>query len=195
MENTEVSLEQLQKDIRLNVVDIADFNERVVGSYNAGTAEKGLEADDQVARSVIPGGTGSLRDFSYISTDIPLFVTENCVGCMECVTQCPDTAILGKVVEPSVLDQQLSQISDEAERKLMADQWGVTTKYFTVLEKKGQGGGKFGIFIDPTKCKGCAECVDACGDHDALKMIRKDDENMSFYKRAFDFYTKTPETP
>jgi len=37
--------------------------------------------------------------------------------------------------------------------------------------------------------------VDACGDHDALKMIRKDDENMSFYKRAFDFYTKTPETP
>jgi pyruvate/2-oxoacid:ferredoxin oxidoreductase beta subunit/NAD-dependent dihydropyrimidine dehydrogenase PreA subunit len=195
VENTEVTLEHLQKDIRLNVVDIADFNERVVGAYNAGTAEKGLEADDQLARSVIPGGTGALRDFSYISTDIPLFVTENCVGCMECVTQCPDTAILGKVVEPAVLDQQLSQIGDEAERKLMADQWGVTTKYFTVLEKKGQGGGKFGIFIDPTKCKGCAECVDACGDHDALKMIRKDDENMSFYKRAFDFYTKTPETP
>ena len=195
MENTEVTLEHLREDIRLNVVDIADFNERVVGAYNAGTAEKGLEADDQLARSVIPGGTGALRDFSYISTDIPLFVTENCVGCMECVTQCPDTAILGKVVEPSVLDQQLSQISDEAERKLMADQWGVTTKYFTVLEKKGTGGGKFGIFIDPTKCKGCAECVDACGDHDALKMIRKDDENMGFYKRAFDFYTKTPETP
>jgi pyruvate ferredoxin oxidoreductase beta subunit len=195
VEKTEVTLEQLQNDIRLNVVDIADFNERVVGSYNAGTAEKGLDADDQIARSVIPGGTGALRDFSYISTDIPLFITENCVGCMECVTQCPDTAILGKVVEPSVLDQQLGQISDEAERKLMADQWGVTTKYFTVLEKKGTGGGKFGIFIDPTKCKGCAECVDACGDHDALKMIRKDDENMSFYKRAFDFYTKTPETP
>ena len=124
MENTEVTLEQLQKDIRLNVVDIADFNDRVVGAYNAGTAEKGLEADDQLARSVIPGGTGALRDFSYISTDIPLFITENCVGCMECVTQCPDTAILGKVVEPSVLDQQLSQIGDEAERKLMADQWG-----------------------------------------------------------------------
>ena len=32
-----------------------------------------------------------------------------------------------------------SQIGDEAERKLMADQWGVTTKYFTVLEKKGAG--------------------------------------------------------
>jgi hypothetical protein len=71
VENTEVTLENLQKDIRLNVVDIADFNDRVVGAYNAGTAEKGLEADDQLARSVIPGGTGALRDFSYISTDIP----------------------------------------------------------------------------------------------------------------------------
>src|SRR5215475_3236891 len=114
-ERIDVPVEELAEDIRVNVVDIEDFNSRVIGAYNDGTAEKGLEADDQVARSVIPGGTGELRDFSYISPDIPLFITENCVGCMECVTQCPDTAILGKVVEPSVLEQQLSQISDEAE--------------------------------------------------------------------------------
>ena len=64
-----------------------------------------------------------------------------------------------------------------------------------MLEKKGIGGGKFGIFIDPTKCKGCAECVDACGDHVALKMVRKNDENIEWYRRAFDFFTKMPETP
>src|SRR5881397_829999 len=103
-----LTLEARQEDINLNVVDIADFNERVVGAYNNGTAEKGLAADDQVARSVIPGGTGALRDFSYIAPDIPLFITENCVGCMECVTQCPDTAILGKAVEPKVLEERLN---------------------------------------------------------------------------------------
>jgi hypothetical protein len=80
VEKTEVTVEQLKEDIRLNVVDIADFNDRVVGAYNAGTAEKGLDADDQTARSVIPGGTGALRDFSYISTDIPVFITENQSG-------------------------------------------------------------------------------------------------------------------
>ena len=48
------------EDIRANVVDIADFNERVVGAYNSGIAEKGLPADDQSARSVIPAGTGAL---------------------------------------------------------------------------------------------------------------------------------------
>ena len=183
------------EDIRANIVDIADFNERVVGAYNSGVAEHGLAADDQVARSVVPAGTGALRDFSYIAPDIPEFIGENCVGCMECVTECPDTAILGKVVEPATLEQHLAGITDEDQRKTMAAQWSITNKYYTVLEKKGVGGGKFGIFIDPTKCKGCAECVDACGDHDALRMIRKNDQNMQWYKRAFEMYKAVPETP
>ena len=194
-EQITIPVEKLATDIRLNVVDIDDFNERVVGEYNQGTAEKGLVADDQVARSIIPAGTGALRDFCFIAPDIPEFIAENCVGCMDCVTECPDTAILGKVVEPATLEQALGRIGDEAERKTMADQWATTTKYFTVLEKKGQGGGKFGIFIDPSKCKGCAECVDACGDHNALKMIAKDDKNMEWFKAAFSFYRNLPETP
>ena len=194
-ERMEIPVEDLIADIRANVVDVEDFNERVVGAYNDGTAEKGLYADDQIARSIIPAATGALRDFSYIAPDIPEFIGENCVGCMDCVTECPDTAILGKVIEPDVLEQKLASISDEETRTSMAAQWSITNKYFTVLEKKGTGGGKFGIFIDPTKCKGCAECVDACGDHNALKMIPKDDKNMQWYKAAFQFYRDTPETP
>src|SRR5690349_24600803 len=136
-----VPFETRFEDIRANVVDIADFNERVVGAYNSGIAEKGLPADDAIARSIIPAATGALRDFSYIAPDIPEFIAVNCVGCMECVTQCPDTAILGKVVEPAVLDDKLAAIRDEAARQEMAAQWTITNKYFTVLEKKGQGGG------------------------------------------------------
>src|SRR5580704_16090322 len=116
MEITLRTLEERIEDIEFNVVDVADFNERVVGAYNNGTAEKGLDADDGVARSVIPAATGALRDFSYIAPDIPEFITENCVGCMDCVTECPDTAILGKVAEPSALEERLSGITDPAER-------------------------------------------------------------------------------
>src|SRR6266542_5163172 len=195
MDNLVTTLEARFEDIQLNVVDISDFNERVVGAYNSGLAEKGLPADDQSARSVIPAGTGALRDFSYIAPDIPQFIAVNCVGCMECVTQCPDTAILGKVAEPKTLEEYLAGITDETQRAQMAEQWVNTNKHYNVLEKKGVGGGKFGIFIDPTKCKGCAECVDACGDHDALKMIAKNDDNMRFYKKSFSFYRTMPETP
>src|SRR5687767_6336348 len=195
-ERIDVPVEELIEHIRINVVDTEDFNSRVIGAYNDGSAEKGLEADDQVARSVIPAGTGAFRDFSYIAPDIPLFITENCVGCMDCVTECPDTAILGKVAEPSALEEKLAQIPDEEMRNSMAAQWAITNKYYNVIEKKTPGGGgKFGIFIDPTKCKGCAECVDACGDHNALKMIAKDDKNMEWFKTAFQFYRTMPETP
>src|SRR5213594_3207659 len=195
-ERLDVPVEELAEDIRINVVDIEDFNSRVIGAYNNGTAEKGLEADDQVGRSIIPAATGAFRDFSYIAPDIPEFIAENCVGCMDCVTECPDTAILGKVIEPATLEHALSQLSDEETRKTMGAQWGITNKYFNVIEKKNPGqGGKFGIFIDPTKCKGCAECVDACGDHNALKMIKKDDPELKRYQRTWSFYRKLPETP
>src|SRR3989440_9046090 len=195
-ERIDVSVEELAEDIRVNVVDTEDFTSRVSGAYNAGTAEKGLEAADQVARSIIPAATGAFRDFSYIAPDIPEFIAENCVGCMDCVTECPDTAILGKVAEPTALEQQLSQIPDEEFRKTMNAQWSITNKYFNVIEKKTPGqGGKFGIFIDPSKCKGCAECVDACGDRNALRMIAKDDKNMDWFKGAFNFYRSMPETP
>ena len=45
---------------------IQDFFENVVLEYNQGSNEK-LDADIQLARSVVPAGTGVLRDFSYIA--------------------------------------------------------------------------------------------------------------------------------
>src|SRR6058998_180350 len=178
------------------VVDAKNFFHRVLPLYERGVGDIELEADLDTARSAIPAASGGPRDFSFIAPEIPEFIPENCVGCMDCVTECPDTAILGKVVEPATLEHALSQLSDEETRKTMGAQWGITNKYFNVIEKKNPGqGGKFGIFIDPTKCKGCAECVDACGDHNALRMVAKNDNNMEWYKAAFHFFRGLPETP
>src|SRR5262250_537641 len=129
MKEFDVPVEKLIDDIRINVVDIEDFNSRVVGAYESGTAEKGLEAVDQVGRSIVPAGTGVLRDFSYIAPDIPEFITENCVGCMDCVTERPDTAILGKVAEPATLEQRLAGIENAELRDSLGKQWGITNKY------------------------------------------------------------------
>src|SRR5437870_875539 len=130
MNEFDVPVEQIVEDIRVNIVDIEDFNNRVVAAYESGTAEKGLAADDQIGRSIVPAGTGVFRDFSYIAPDIPEFITENCVGCMDCVTECPDTAILGKVAEGPALEERLSRIEDADLRDSMSKQWGITAKYF-----------------------------------------------------------------
>ena len=63
----------------------------------------------------------------------------------------------------------------------MSGQFSETNKFYKVPAKRRKTPGKFGIFIDPTKCKGCAECVEACDDlgYHALKMIEKERHDRS----------------
>jgi len=172
----------------------------VLEAYNSGSGS-GLAADPFVAQSIVPAGTGAARDFSYIAPDLPELIPGNCVGCMECVQNCPDSAIFGKVVTPETLEQELAGVSDAAERELLRAQYVQTTKYFDAFEKKraknadAPAGGLFTIAIDPTKCKGCGECVPVCGDHDALKMVKKTGENLPRYFDMWNFYQQLPSTP
>src|SRR5438309_3805198 len=165
------------KLVNLPVLDVADFNERIVRGYEEGYGETELPADLSVARSLVPAGTASLRDFSYISPEIPEYLPDNCTGCMDCVTECPDTAILGKVLSEPELEEQVKKLP-EADRAMYRLQWSKTKKYYDAGKKKLGSGGMFQIIIDPSKCKGCAECVTVCDD-DALKMIQKTDEIMT----------------
>ena len=167
----------------LPILDVEDFNERVVRGYEEGTGEKELPADLHIARSLISAGSATLRDFSYVAPEIPEYIPENCTGCMDCVTECPDTAILGKVLAESTLEERLLTITDPAEREAFAHQWSKTRKYYDGPQKKGQEGGRFAIIIDPSKCKGCAECVTVCDD-DALKMVNKTDQLMKDIRKG-----------
>ncbi|HLF48929.1 MAG TPA: thiamine pyrophosphate-dependent enzyme [Methylomirabilota bacterium] len=175
---------------------VADFNSRIIGAYAAGTGSQTLPADVGVARSLIPPGTAALRDFSYLALEIPEFIAEKCVGCMTCVTECPDTAILGKAV-PEAAIRAAMETAPGDERAFLASQWVRTRKYFEVPSLKGLPGAMFGIFVDPTKCKGCAECVEVCHDlgYDALRMVRKEETTLGRYRTAFTFFRRVGPTP
>jgi len=179
----------------LPILDVEDFKQRIVSAYNHGVGEDALPADVSTARSLVPAGTGALRDFSYISPEIPRFLPDLCVGCMDCVTACPDTAILAKVIEPESLERELAGESDETVRDDLRRQWTETKKYWGAPTKKGEAGGLFGIFIDPSKCKGCVECVEVCGVHAALEMEFKNDEIVATHQRRFQHYKTAPDTP
>ncbi len=175
------------------VVDAANFFDRVLPLYEHGVGDVELEADIDTARSVIPAGSGGPRDFSFIAPEIPEFIGPNCVGCMECVTECPDTAILGKVVPQSKLDAAMAALPPDQRARFEGD-WARTRKYWQTYEKQGKEPGYFGIFIDPTKCKGCAECVQVCDDN-ALRMIKKTDVNMPLFREKFDHFRSRGPTP
>jgi pyruvate/2-oxoacid:ferredoxin oxidoreductase beta subunit/NAD-dependent dihydropyrimidine dehydrogenase PreA subunit len=106
---------------------------------------------------------------------------------MDCVTLCPDTAILGKVLSESEFEKKLAEIPDDADRQMFRLQWSKTRKYYEGPAKKVGEGGVFAIIIDPSKCKGCAECVTVCDD-DALKMIPKTEQVMTDIRKGHRFF-------
>jgi pyruvate-ferredoxin/flavodoxin oxidoreductase len=162
-----------------------DFCERVVESYVRGR-ESELPSDSHIARSLMPRGTALHRSFRHLAPDVPVFQPAQCVGCMECVNECPDTAILARVVEPQVLDA----VPPELRHCFVK-----TGKYFDIPEKRGEHGGLFGIFIDPDKCKGCGECVTVCGTHRALAMAPKSTVGLAAYDAGMSLLHSLPPTP
>jgi len=72
------------KLVNLPLLDVQDFNERIIRGYEEGWGERDLPADLTLARSLVPAGTATLRDFSNIAPEIPLYIPENCTGCMNC---------------------------------------------------------------------------------------------------------------
>ena len=70
-----------------------------------------------------------------------------------------------------------------------------TRAIFGSKEKKEPGsGGIFSIFVNDL-CKGCSACVEACGDHEALKMIPESEDVHARYESAARFLDLLQDTP
>src|SRR5205814_5869392 len=88
-------VDQSYRLVSLPILDVNDFNERIIRGYEEGWGERDLPADLSLARSLVPAGTATLRDFSNIAPEIPEYIADNCTGCMDWVTDCTDTVIPG----------------------------------------------------------------------------------------------------
>ena len=73
---------------------VEEFEDAIVPAYLRGRADAEWPAEAGLARSIIPPGTAAGRDFSHLAPQLPQFVAERCVGCMACVSACPDSALL-----------------------------------------------------------------------------------------------------
>jgi len=73
--------------------------------------------------------------------------------------------------------------------------YGSVPAIFRSLEAKNPGeGGLFSIFVSDL-CKGCGECVQVCGDHDALRMTRETEDLNAELANAQVFSRLLPDTP
>ncbi len=193
-DRSENELHVLQTSQAWDGVVPVNFCERIIGCYKVGR-EAELPADEAVARSFMPPASATQRSFRNLAPEIPQFLPSACVGCMECVNVCPDTAILAKVAEPEALDAALGRIKANGDAGFLRSQLVATSKYHELFVRRGQAGGLFGIFVDADKCKGCGECVVACARHEALRMVPKETIDLHLYDRAMQLHRELPNTP
>ena len=66
--------------------------------------------------------------------------------------------------------------------------------FATPEKKKAGGGGIFSIFVSDL-CKGCAACVTACGEHQALRMVQETEEVNAEHESGTAFLDLLPDTP
>jgi pyruvate-ferredoxin/flavodoxin oxidoreductase len=105
---------------------------------------------------------------------------------------------------PQIIHQvadQIDGLSDETKRQFFAIIDKVPMAFqkvnaiFSTPERKSPGtGGIFSIFVSDL-CKGCAACVTACGDHQALKMVQETEAVNAEHETGTAFLSLLPDTP
>lgn len=97
--------------------------------------------------------------------------------------------------------EALSQLNDEAKAQFTGIIAKLPLAYVNVpaifknVERKNPGeGGLFSIFVSDL-CKGCGECVQVCGDHDALRMTTETEDLNADLTTAQIFSRLLPDTP
>ena len=167
------------KLVSLPVLDVLDFNERIIRGYEEGYGEKELPADLSRRPLARPRRHGHAPRLQLHRPRDP-----------RCTS--PRTAPAAWTASPSApirpswarcsprpsWNEKLATIPDQPTARCSAASGRRPRSTTTAGKKKGGVGGMFNIIIDPSKCKGCAECVTVCDD-DALKMVAKTDEVMT----------------
>ena len=90
--------------------DIHRFWAQTGSDYAAGHGGS-VPADPFMSMSLMPAVSSHFRDMTSIRFEHPEFIPENCTGCGDCYTVCPDTAIPGLVNEVGqVLDTVVNRL-------------------------------------------------------------------------------------
>jgi pyruvate-ferredoxin/flavodoxin oxidoreductase len=87
------------------------------GSMYAEGAGESVPADPFMSMSLMPAVSSHFRDMTSIRFEHPEFIPENCTGCGDCYTVCPDTAIPGLVNETGqVLDTVVKRLKKHGKK-------------------------------------------------------------------------------
>ena len=139
---------------------------------------------------------------------IPDLVADRCVGCLACVSACPDVALFAVALPIADVEGRIDAWAEDADRpRLAADsaraRFASTHRFADAPTRHGMPAAELGLFVDPTRCKGCAACVQVCaalGHHALVSIPTVADEGtgestLARYRRDLALFRTLPPTP
>ncbi len=132
---------RLSSGSSLPILDVDDFNDRIIRGYEEGSAEKELPADLSVARSLIPAGTATLARLQLHRPGHPGVHRRAIAPAAWTASRCaPIRPFWARCWPKSEFEKQLADIPDPADREMFRTQWSKTRKYYEGPAKKtGEG--------------------------------------------------------
>ena len=130
--------------------DIHRFWEQTGNFYVRGKGNDNL-ADPFIGMSVMPAVSALFRDMSAIRFSHPHWIPENCTGCGDCYTVCPDTAIPGLVNDiTQVLDTTVKRVKREGHevKLLSAAVRKLEPRFRTLLQEANESAPVRGLLSD-----------------------------------------------
>ncbi len=170
------------------------------GEFLASISGKSAMPRYMTATGVIAPGTAAKRDLHQYYSEVIDVIGEKCIGCMQCIFVCPDTAFLASVLPKDVVERGLAKLTDKRLvafiRKHIAAP-AATKRYAKLL---GDVEHHFLLMLDYEHCKACGVCVTVCPtkallvEPKALITLREGEDANELYKGMWEFALSLPRT-
>lgn len=139
---------------------------------------------------------------------LPDLVAGRCVGCLACVSLCPDGAIHAVALPAIEVEGRIDAWAEDADQpRVAADtaraRFVRTARFTDAPARRGALPAVLGLFVDAERSKACGACVAACASlgHGALVRIAKvadegsGEPTLERYRRDLAFRRTLPPTP
>ena len=151
------------------------------------------------------------RDFSRLAPQLPQFLAEHCVGCMACVSACPDSALIATRRARGGASPTRSRRSSRPRTRRSRSRGRPPapvrpTRRSTPTSRRGTASrpARSASSSSPSHCKGCGECVEVCArarprravhDRQGRRRAGTDRRRSTRPPRDMRFFRSLPPTP
>ncbi len=123
---------------------------------------------------------------------IPALIPQICNGCMECVANCTNDALFGRVVDRTTIMLMLAKIERPDLRDALKSRFVPRVSFHGSHFPRNGSDMVFSLFVDVDKCQGCGDCVTACEQVHALELVPAED--LWLEELHFDLFRHLPDS-